>query len=59
MLKDSIYQDTISAFDLETYIESIEIIDRKKVGIKCGEWTTRNLSGQIIEIKHELKCNNK
>lgn len=46
---DSVYLDTITYFDPDTYEEIIEIKERKVFPIKCGNWQVKTDKGIRIE----------
>ncbi len=55
-LKDSTYQDTTILYDPDTYDETINIMTRKHVGVKCGEWRYYDIDGKLEVVKYNLNC---
>lgn len=43
---DSSYQDTIITFDPDTYDETVNIFNRTKWAVKCGEWIETDEKGR-------------
>lgn len=50
---DSIYLDTMTVFDYNTYEERIRITEHSKFPVKCGEWveTVDGYSTKVIYLK--------